>query len=414
MHRRTRAAAFSIALTATFGCGAAGLVWAVRADFPSDHVYLTWRGDPLSTVVVHYHTGEPGASVVRYGREPSGGRPEAFPFTAEGTSRLVVDRHVHTVELTGLDPGTTYHFMVGDGRQGHAAEHRFRTPAAEGPIRFVVGGDMGTDAIVGTLIRAAAALDPMFIVVGGDIAYANGDPRNIERWDQWFGHWTRHARAPDGALLPIIAGVGNHEVNKKQGTPEERAPMYLPFFEQGGLPYFTRMFGDRLALILLDTGHLYSHESQAGWLAEQLEATRHAAFQIPVYHVPLYPSNRAWLGSGSVLGRTHWLPLFDAHRVPAAFEHHDHLYKRTKPMRNNAAGAVGTVYLGDGCFGKRERAAVNTGAWYMERAESRSHFWLVDIDGATMRCQAIDANGEVFDDISFSSPALAESLADAA
>jgi hypothetical protein len=403
-----------LALLLPVALGAVGLVWSVRADLPADHVYLTWRGDPLTTMVVHYHTDAPDPSVVSYGDREAGGAHTAYPHRVEGTSRKVVDRHVHTVELTGLTPGATYYFTVGTGEPARQAEHHFQMPPAEGPIRFALGGDMGTDAIVGTLIAAAAARDPHFIVVGGDIAYANGDPQNVELWDQWFAHWTRHARTRDGALLPIIAGIGNHEVNKREGTPEDRAPMYLPFFEQGGLPYFTRRFGDRLAIVVLDTGHLYPHAAQADWLAEQLEATAGVAFQVPVYHVPLYPSNRAWLGPESIAGRTHWLPLFDAHRVPVAFEHHDHLYKRTKPMRDNAVTDVGTVYLGDGCFGRRERAAVNSGAWYMERAESRSHFWVVDVDGDTMRCQALDASGAVFDDITFPAPSRGDALADAA
>ena len=69
-------------------------------------------------------------------------------------------------------------------------------------------------------------------------------------------------------------------------------------------------------------------------------------------------------------GREHWLPLFDEYGVTAAFEHHWHVMKVTKPLRNNEVSLFfldldgwtrlmtakqvhegGTVYFGDGGWG---------------------------------------------------------------
>ena len=53
-------------------------------------------------------------------------------------------------------------------------------------------------------------------------------------------------------------------------------------------------------------------------------------------------------------GQNAWIPTLDAHNFTAAFEHHVHVFKRTKPLRNftlAAEGEHGIVYLGGGAWG---------------------------------------------------------------
>ena len=42
------------------------------------------------------------------------------------------------------------------------------------------------------------------------------------------------------------------------------------------------------------------------------------------------------------------MPLFDNYHLTAAFEHHDHAFKRTHLLRANQTDPGGTLYLGDG------------------------------------------------------------------
>jgi hypothetical protein len=62
----------------------------------------------------------------------------------------------------------------------------------------------------------------------------------------------------------------------------------------------------------------------------------------PVYHVPGYPSVRAFDGATSAQVREHWAPLFERAGVRVAFENHDHAYKRTHPIRAGAATRPGS------------------------------------------------------------------------
>ena len=101
---------------------------------------------------------------------------------------LSTSRVVHTVELSGLESATTYYFVAGDSKTGFSAERAFFTaPADDTPIRFVVGGEMGVHERVHKLKQVAVRTEPLFYVLGGDLAYVDGDPQCWETWgiDGW-------------------------------------------------------------------------------------------------------------------------------------------------------------------------------------------------------------------------------------
>lgn len=72
----------------------------------------------------------------------------------------------------------------------------------------------------------------------------------------------------------------------------------------------------------------------------------------PVYHVPAFPSVRSFSNQTSAAIRRNWVPLFERFGIKVAFEHHDHAYKRTVPIREEAIDPErGIVYFGDGAWG---------------------------------------------------------------
>ena len=82
------------------------------------------------------------------------------------------DLSVFRAELTGLTPGTEYEFKIGI----NSPAYRFRTMPAKATkaFTFVSGGDCGVNAHVLNNNRVAARQDPMFALIGGDLAYDNG------------------------------------------------------------------------------------------------------------------------------------------------------------------------------------------------------------------------------------------------
>lgn len=367
------------------------------------HVYLTWQGDTSRTMTVNYQTLEPsGASTVYFDTKPRSGQPGAYRYMAVGRSHQVPGledgRKVHWVELEKLSPGLTYYFIAGDPQTGFTAERKFRTvPDGSEKLRFVTGGDMGTSADLAALLQQSAKMSPAFGVVGGDIAYANDMLTNYARWDAWLDHWQTNMITPAGYTIPMVLAIGNHEV--RGGMTPTNARFYLKYFAQAGeRSYYARTFGKNIAMLLLDSGHLSKHDGeQAEWLDAQLSAHRNYPHRMAVYHVPMYPSHRAYDGSGSTNARLAWLPLFDKHRLTVAFENHDHTFKRTHLMQNSQPHPHGTLYLGDGCWGMGARTVDKELRPYLAKAASIQHFWCVDVTRRRVEYRAVNKVGQIFD-----------------
>lgn len=340
-------------------------------------------------------------SVVRFDTRSGGGDPEAYRKRATGRSHRIAgvgDRIVHRVELTGLEPGRTYWFVAGDG-SAWTAERKFRTiPADDVDLRFATGGDMGVDSHVPQLLARAAAEEPRFALIGGDIAYANGSVSNIDRWDAWLGHWSLQMVTPEGYTVPVLLAIGNHEVRGSYGKTADEAPFYFGLFAQEGRrSYFVRDLGPRLSFFVLDSGHVTSHGGdQREWLDRELARRKDRPYRMAVYHVPLYPSHRDEDGGYSAAGRRFWGPLFDRHRLTVAFENHDHTLKRTHRLKGGEIDEEGTLYLGDGCWGRSPRE-VHPDRWYLAHAASVRHVWIVDVESDGIEARALDEEGAVAD-----------------
>jgi len=375
------------------------LCGALSASAMPRHVYLTWQGDTSTTMTVNYQTLEEAqGSLVYYDTRSRKGKISDYQFHASGTRHSIAGlpdkRTIHWVELTSLKPGKTYYFVAGDDRNGFSPERKFRTiPDGTGKLRFVDGGDMGTGPALAVLQKQAAKQGPNFATVGGDLAYAGDILTNYARWDAWLDAWETNMVTPREFTIPMVLAIGNHEV---RGT---NAFFYFGYFAQNQQrSYYSRKFGRNLVIYLLDTGHMARHgPEQANWLDKQMEADATIPYRFAIYHVPLYPAYRPYSGAGSVAGRNAWLPIFDKHKLTTAFEHHDHVFKRTKLLRNNQPDPQGTLYLGDGCWGMPSRPITNTRPWYEAKGASLQHFWLVDVSKSRIEYRAFNIDGKVFD-----------------
>ena len=367
------------------------------------HVYLTWQGDTSRTLTVNYQTLEPaGVSTVHYDTKSRNGNVGEYRYMAVGNSHqlagLADERKVHWVELERLEPSETYYFIAGDPEHGFTTERKFRTMhSGSQKLRFVTGGDMGVGSDAALLLQQAAKLSPDFGVVGGDLAYANDVLTNYAKWDAWLDHWQTNMVTPAGYTVPMVLAIGNHEV--RGGMTLTNARFYFQYFAQNHeRSYYSRTFGKNLAMFLLDSGHVSPHDGeQAAWLDAELTAHRNVPHTFAVYHVPLYPSHRAFDGTGSVKGRNAWLPIFDEHHLTAAFENHDHTFKRTHLLRENKPYPHGTLYLGDGCWGMGARTVDAKRRWYEAKAASLQHFWCVDVSRRRVEYRAVNKEGKVFD-----------------
>ena len=366
------------------------------------HTYLTWQGDTSTTMTVIFQTLTPlNDGVVYYGPD-SASKVQDYESTcqARATKFPGLNRWVHFAQLTNLEPGATYHFRAGSPKIGFGKERKFRTiPSKSEHTRFVTGGDMWIEPATFELMRQAASQSPQFALVGGDIAYADGRTSHVNFWDKWFDGWDDFMVTPSGHTIPMVLAIGNHEVQGGFGASPDAAPYYYNFFKQDKMGYFSRQFGDDIIVYVLDSGHTNPQGgAQAKWLNEEMNRTKNIENRFALYHVPCYPSYPGvFNGPYESGGRKHWVPLFDRYKLNAAFENHYHTFKRTKPLRNNQVDPNGTVYLGDGCWGRPPRKIKTQKSWYDEVLARKRHVWLVDVKGSTVLYRAMDPHGKIFD-----------------
>ena len=374
--------------------------------FQPNTLFLTWQRDPTTTMTVQWigTAGETADMTVYFAPTPIG--PWFFQTT---TARPFPksDFKVFRAELTDLFPGTTYWFKIGT----QSPMYRFKTmPAkANDTIHFISGGDCGVNPHAVANNIQAARQDPMFAVIGGDLGYDNG--RSVEVCLAFLRNYSKHMVAKDGRLIPLIPCIGNHEVDGGYNKPREKAPFFYALFD-GLFPetgYATLDFGTYLSLVLLDTGHTSPIEGeQTTWLETTLKARADHPNVFVVNHVPAYPSFRSMAetptkdgkalvpGTGSG-NRKHWVPLFQKYRVPVVLEHHDHTFKRTKPLIDGLADDNGVLYLGDGSWGRLRSPQRPEKLTHLAVTSRDYHLSLHRIQGEERFHLALDENGKVMD-----------------
>jgi hypothetical protein len=370
------------------------------APFQPSTLFLTWQSDPTTTMTVQWvgALGETADTKVSYA--PLQGLSWQVKATTVKPYPQT-DLKVFRAELTGLTPGTDYRFRIGK----ESPIYRFRTMPAKATdtIHFISGGDCGVNPHAVANNIQAARQDPMFALIGGDLGYDNG--RSVAVSLAFLRNYSKHMVGRDGRLLPMVACIGNHEVDGGYKKPRAKAPFFYAIFD-GLYPetgFATLDFGDYLSLVLLDTGHTSPIAgAQSDWLEKTLKARVDHPNVIVVNHVPAYPSYRKMEGTNGKEGtgegnRKHWVPLFEKYRVPLVLEHHDHTFKRTKPLLDGVGNDNGVLYLGDGSWGRIRSPQKPEKLAYLAASSRDYHLSLHRIQGAERFHLALDEYARIMD-----------------
>ena len=325
-----------------------------KTSYPSgpdpDQIVLTWANDPKTSQTIQWRTDKTvNKSQLQWIKKNdfnqfNPGTPKIIDaVTNEMLNTNYVNDpkiHRHTVNLTGLEPNTTYLYSVGlDSANSWSELSEFKTaPNKTEPFSFVYMGDAqnGLDRwrsmITGAFRKRPNAA---FYIMAGDLVDRGNE---IDDWD----HMLHNARDIYDRR-PLIPAIGNHEVQGGHPTtylklfdlpkngPEKIEPERCYTFKYSNAEFF-----------ILDT--TLAPKLQTKWLEKALSAST-ATWKFAVYHHPAYSSEPA---RDNKKVRNLWTPIFDKYHLDMALQGHDHAYLRTYPMNKQkrvATAKEGTYYV---------------------------------------------------------------------
>lgn len=310
---------------------------------------LTNVSDDGVTVIVGVN--RPSAVQVEYGETPELG---LVAYGSAGGLRSYDDR-VHKVRLTGLRPGTKYHYRVVTqqvtfhnaykierGETIASEPQAFRTLHSGGDTcRFVIWNDTHDRADTLAAVHAATEkTQPDFLVWNGDISNDLGSESLIARLFLSPGK-----ELPYAATTPLMLVRGNHDL---RGAAARALSRYTD--TPGGLPYYSFRQGP-VAFIVLDTGEdkpddhpVYAglndfrafRALQRAWLAEELQkpSITSAAVRIVCCHIPLAWTRPRETGSWCADGHQQWHDLLAGAGVSLVISGHTHEWAHLPPEAN--------------------------------------------------------------------------------
>lgn len=302
-----------------------------------DQVHLAWIDAPSTTLTVVWRTRDASAASTLQYRKAG----ETAWQTVNGAVRPSgTTGALHEVTLTGLTSATAYEYRIWKGGADSWSDtYTTRTAPPKGPADFdavffadtgLVGRLDGLATGTQQIIDEIAALNPLLVLPGGDLAYFNTDKRFAtldDAIDAWFNQMQ-----PVGSRAPMMPAYGNHEALLGEGFAPWAARFPTPtgfdsrrnFSFDVGDVHFVSIFA------VYNTKGLPS--ATLSWIESDIVAARNAGARwiIPYFHVAPFsdgtnhPSN---LALRSQLG-----PLFERLGVHVVLAAHDQSYERTYPL----------------------------------------------------------------------------------
>lgn len=309
------------------------------------------------------------------------------------------------IEVTGLQPETTYPYEVSIGRRRIGGGDVHTNAASASRLCFFVIGDFGLGDSYQNRIaqamwreyqkRAYGGNPPRFVLTTGDniYAYINVGPviaasgSQDQDWDAKFFRPYRDLLTH----IPFHPVLGNHDGNASEARDD--LTTYLDnFFFPGNRParYYEFSYGGLADFFALDStdntesgppAPQYGRNSaQWAWLQQAMQASS-APWKIPYFHHPPFTAGPAHESSFTAL--RHWVGLFDRTGVKVVFSGHEHNFQFSQD--NDATGHI--RYFVSGAGGQLRNGDVTSKmtAARIEGWSPQRHFLVVEIDNREMR-----------------------------
>ncbi|MDD4802481.1 MAG: metallophosphoesterase family protein [Syntrophomonas sp.] len=361
------------------------------AETPSgmpDQIMLSWTADPLTTQTIAWRAvTDAGQQRVQYLSAAS------FSGSFTGATEGIVAKtelyagycHFETT-LSGLSANSRYIYRVGcEGAWSEPAS--FSTATSGDKFSFVYMGDIQEGyEIWGGMLQRVAAANPRFVIQGGDII---NEVTITDEWQQFFT-----AASPLFKEIPFLPTSGNHD-NEPIFWDSFALPQNGP---EGYKEKFYSFNYGNCHITVLDSNLMGASAPQyttvKSWLENDLTNSTQQ-WKFVVFHYPPYPVVD---DMHSYNLQKNWVPLFEQCGVDIVFVGHQHVYMRTKPLKEDQvqADGQGIVYIMGNSGSKFYKPG--TGFDYIAKEIAYvSNYQLISIDGDSLVMTSRDADGKVID-----------------
>ncbi len=394
---------YGLRLTATDGSLSASDDVTVQVQAATSAVsQVHWSFTGPTSVAVDWRGG---TGELRYGPTPAYGTtvqaqpPSVTPYSSPGP--------YWEASITGLQPGTTYHYSINGG-----ADAVFATPPT-GPTRFVAAGDIGSSLADSRLTGMQASIagdNPAFFLGLGDLTY--GDSHGLSSVDQHFNDvmaWSRNA-----AYMPVW---GNHEITSSDdlrnykgrfAIPNARASVGAPAAGCCGEDWG---WFDAAGVRFISYPEPYTNPTWTEWgtavepILADAQSNPAINFVVTMGHRPAFSS-----GGGNSALATILNHLGDSYsKYVLDLNGHVHSYERFQPIHNVTHITVGIGGEGlsssSGSDPRTAFRAVHLGRLRVDVTATSLHIEAV-CGPATSRDSLTCANGAVMDSVTIDKPGV--------
>ncbi len=340
------------------------------------------RGPYLSNVtgtsaLVSWWTNIATTGIVHYGVGSVAEHSQADPTSTQH----------HAVTLSGLSPGASYQYTVGNGTVASATA-TLRTAAPAGAaFSFAAIGDFG-GASTGETQNAAniAAGGTSFIQTLGDNVYASGGNPEPDFSTVYSDYDARFFK-------PFAAAARNQAFFPANGNQEyySNGKFWSTFPMPGSNhSWYSYNWGNAHFLVLDSEVAFDPASPQYAFAQADLAANQGATFRIVVMQRPPYSSSSA--SSSSTEGRASLVPLFEKYKVALVLSGNSHNYERSFPLKGGVPAAGGVTYLVSGAGGNGHNTfTIAQPAWSAVRDQTHYEYTKVSVSPAALKIQEIDA-----------------------
>lgn len=368
-----------------------GLVSNLSLTALSDKIRCTWRDNPATSMVIAWDQVQGANPVVYFDVVDQGRNFNAYKLSRK-PDRIISAKGMnnHFVRLSGLQPNTTYYFIIKDS-EGSTVRYSFRT-APDQPtqrLSIIAGGDSRNHREARKSANLLVAkLRPHFVLFNGDMTVNDSSTE----WEDWLKDW-QLTIAPNGHITPVLVARGNHESENK--TLIDMFDLAHP-----GNFYAFNFGGNLLRIYTLNT-LIPAGGEQKNWLENDLKTQgASVVWKITQYHHAMRPHTAAKTEKDDLY--LAWAQLFHDQGVKLAIESDSHVAKWTYPLRPDTGpgsdmgfirdDATGTVFVGEGCWGAPLRESDDNKSW-TRASGSFNHFNWIFIDQEKIEVRSVMTDG---------------------